>query len=62
LVVFWRALVAVSVRQGKTETGFIDHEEHEGRKDGVIALNKSGDGGFVNLATELTEDTEFLTG
>jgi len=54
--------VAVSVRQGKTETGFIDHEEHEGRKDGVIALNKSGDGGFVNLATELTEDTEFLTG
>jgi len=36
--------VVVSVREGKTETGFIDHEEHEGREDGVIALNKSGEG------------------
>jgi len=44
-------MVVVSVREGKTEdtlrkteTGFIDHAEHEGRKDRVIALNRSGEG------------------
>ena len=43
----WRAMVVVGVREGKMETGFIDHEEHEeheGREDWVIALNKSGEG------------------
>ena len=44
----WRAMVVVSVREGKTETGFIDHEELEGREDRVIALNKSGEGPASN--------------
>ena len=40
--------MAVSVCEGKTETGFIDHEEHEGREERVIALNKSGEGQASN--------------